>query len=355
MKYKKHYETDVAIIGAGPVGLFAVFQAGLLGMKSVLIDSLPELGGQLTALYPEKPIFDIPAFPKILAKDLVARLVEQQQPMLSPSLLECRAETITLQTKKSYPICLMLKQLGNQVMKLPPEDRKIEVYCKAVIIAAGAGAFDHKKPPIANLAEFENTSVFYFVKNPKDFKDKTIVIAGGGDSAVDWAINLTKYTKKIFVVHRRSDFRAAPQSVALMQTLVQQEKITLVIPYQPTGLKGHQGQISEVILQDLDGKERALAADIFLPFYGFASALGPLGQWGMETTPRGQIMVDVNSMLTCLPGVYAVGDVAQYPSKYKLIMQGFADVAVACHHMFPKVTGQDLHFEHSTTRGLPNL
>ena len=356
MKYKKHYETDIAIIGAGPVGLFTVFQAGLLGMKSVLVDSLPELGGQLIALYPEKPIYDIPAFPKILAKHLVEHLVEQMKPMNGVELLDTKALQFTRHQDDAHPIRLMVEH------RFQEKKETIDIKCKAIIIAAGAGAFDHKKPPIANLAQFENRSVFYFVKNPKDFKDKVVVIAGGGDSAVDWAVNLAgRGAKKIIVVHRRDDFRAAPQSVAMMRSLVEQQKIELRIPYQPVGLVAapqgasgdDSGKLQAVILQHLDGKSEEVAADFFLPFYGFASSLGPLGDWGFKTTNRGQIEVKGGTMETLLPQIYAVGDVAIYEGKYKLIMQGFADAAVACHHIFPLVHGQALHFEHSTTRGLP--
>ncbi|MDI9314356.1 MAG: NAD(P)/FAD-dependent oxidoreductase [Hydrotalea sp.] len=352
MRYKKNYETDIAIIGAGPVGLFTVFQAGLLGMKSVLVDSLPELGGQLAALYPEKPIYDIPAFPKILAKTLVDHLVEQMRPMNPIELLDTKALQFTRHEGTPYPLHLATEH------SFQNKKDSIEVKCKAIIIAAGAGAFDHKKPPINNLAQFENKSVFYFVKNPKDFKDKMVVIAGGGDSAVDWAINLASGgAKKVIVVHRRDDFRAAPQSVAMMRSLVAQQKIELRIPYQPVGLVAAQhddSQLRAVTLQHLDGNQEDVAADIFLPFYGFASSLGPLGNWGFTTTNRGQIEVHHGTMQTALPQVYAVGDVAMYEGKYKLIMQGFADAAVACHHIFPLVHGQALHFEHSTTRGLPN-
>ena len=277
MKYKKNYETDIAIIGAGPVGLFAVFQAGLLGMKTVLIDSLPELGGQLTALYPEKPIYDIPAFPKILAKNLIEHLTEQMRPMNPVELLDTKAVQFGRGDGK-YPIHLMAEHV------LQNKKETIDIKCKAIMIAAGAGAFDHKKPPIPNLAQFENTSVFYFVKNPKDFKDKVVVIGGGGDSAVDWAINLAgRGARKIIVVHRRDDFRAAPQSVAMMRSLVEQKKIELRIPYQPVGIiesANDKAQLQAVVLQDLDGKNEEVAADVFLPFYGFASSLGPLAQLG---------------------------------------------------------------------------
>ncbi len=357
MKYKKNYETDVVIIGAGPVGLFTVFQAGLLGMKTILLDSLPELGGQLTALYPEKPIYDIPAFPKILAKTLVENLIEQMRPMQPTELLNTKAISFKQTGDTRHPLCLSAEHAYQE------KKANIDIKCKTIIIAAGAGAFDHKKPPIANLSEFENTSVFYFVKNPKDFKDKTIVIAGGGDSAVDWAVNLAERgAKKIIVVHRRDDFRAAPQSVAMMRTLAAANKIELKIPYQPTGLvaaSGHvdgsnRGQIAAVTLQSLDGKSENIMADIFLPFYGFASSLGTLANWGLTITNRGQIEVKNSTMETGLPHIYAVGDVVHYEGKYKLIMQGFADAAVACHHMFPQVKGEEFHFEHSTTRGLPS-
>lgn len=346
---KKNYETDVAIIGAGPVGIFTVFQAGLLGMKTILIDSLPELGGQLVALYPEKPIYDIPGFPKVLAKDLVQHLTDQMSPMKPEVMLLTRATTLTTDGG-NYPLKLMAEYV------LAGKVEQITIGCKVIMVAAGAGLFDHKKPPIPNLAQFENTSVFYFVKNPKDFTDKVVVIGGGGDSAVDWAINLAPRARKVIVVHRRDDFRAAPQSVAMMKSLVTSGKIELKIPYQPAGLvplAGDETRLKAVVLQDFDGATVEVEADIFLPFYGFASSLGPLAAWGFQTTPRGQIVVNPATMETAVPRVYAIGDVASYDSKYKLILQGFADSAVACHHAFARVTGAALHFEHSTTRGLP--
>ncbi|NBX04430.1 MAG: NAD(P)/FAD-dependent oxidoreductase, partial [Alphaproteobacteria bacterium] len=256
--------TDIVIVGAGPVGLFAVFQAGMLKMRAHVIDTLDAVGGQCTALYPEKPIYDIPAYPSILAADLIEKLAAQAAPF-----------------NPTY-------HLGQQVMKLAKTadgfhvttSTGTEIACKAVIIAAGCGAFGPNRPPMDNLEAFEEKSVRYMVTRREDFRGKKIVIAGGGDSAVDWAISLAELTEKLYVVHRRDKFRCAPESADRLKALAGAGKIEMVVPYQLSGLEGENGTISSVIVATLDGETKKLEADFLLPFFGLSMELGPIANWG---------------------------------------------------------------------------
>ncbi len=331
------FATDVVIIGAGPVGLFAVFECGMLKMKCHVIDSLEHAGGQCTALYPEKPIFDIPGYPVIAAGELIARLEEQAEPFGPVYHLNQQAQDV-VKTPTGFEVAT---STGNTIA------------CKAILIAAGAGAFGPNRPPLDNLAAFEGKSVFYMVKQRKDFADKTIVIAGGGDSAVDWAVSLSEVAKKVYVVHRRDKFRAAPEMVDKLQKIAATGKAEMVIPYQLHGLRGDGGQLKEVIVADLDGKERALAADVLLPFFGITPQLGPVAEWGVNIDLH-HIPVDPSTCETNIPGIFAIGDIATYNRKLKLILTGFAEAAQACHAIHPLVfPGQALHFVYSTTKGVP--
>lgn len=331
-------ETDVVIIGAGPVGLFAIFELGMLKIRAHVVDSLEQVGGQCTALYPEKPIYDIPGLPMISGMALIDNLEAQAAPF-----------------KPIY-------HLNQQVTRLEKRadgrfdletSRGTRFLCKAVIIAAGSGAFGPNRPPLDGLAEFEGKSVFYMVKRREDFRGKRIVIAGGGDSAVDWAASLPEVADMVYVVHRRDKFRAAPETVDRMADWARQGKLELVTPCQLSGLQGHNGVLKAVEVKDLDGNPRVLAADILLPFFGLAAKLGPIAEWGFPIE-KNTIPVDRATCQTPLAGVFAVGDVAQYDGKLKLILQGFADVAGAAHAIHPIVfPDQALHFEHSTTAGLP--
>jgi thioredoxin reductase (NADPH) len=329
--------SDIAIIGAGPVGLFAVFQAGMLEMKTVVIDSIDAAGGQCTALYPEKPIFDIPAYPRIQASELVERLTEQAAPF-EPKYL-----------------------LGEQVVGLTEREggwrlttsEGTEIDVTAVIIAAGCGAFGPNKPPLARLGEFEETSVFYLVTRREDFRNKRVVIAGGGDSAVDWTLSLADVARRIMVVHRRDRFRAAPESVRRLHELARSGAIDLVVPYQLHGLEGEDGQLSAVVVRDLDGNERALQADVLLPFYGLSMNLGPILDWELAID-RNHVRVDPATCATDRKGIFAIGDITTYPGKLKLILSGFSEAAMACHAIHSLVhPDKVLHFEYSTTKGVP--
>ena len=332
--------TDICIIGAGPVGLFTVFQCGMLGMKCHVIDSLDMVGGQCSALYPQKPIYDIPAFPKIDAQDLIDNLTQQARPFnpvyhLSQSVVDLAGDAIN-----SFVLTT---------------DKNTKIHAKAVIIAAGAGAFGANKPPLKDLALYEDKSVFYMVKNRDDFHDKSIVIAGGGDSAVDWAISLSQIAKNITLIHRRDVFRAAPASVAKMRDLVKQGVINLITPAQPVGLVGNKGILTAVQMRDDDDNVTDLPADIFLPFYGLATNLGKIAQWHLNLN-KNHIIVNPTTAQTNRDAIYAVGDIATYDNKLKLILTGFAEAAMAAHHAYGIVyNGKALHFEYSTGKGLPSL
>ncbi len=333
----QHIEADVAIVGAGPVGLFAVFELGMLKLSSVLIDALAEVGGQCTALYPEKPIYDIPAHPAIEAGALITRLEEQIAPFRTPRLLGCQVNGLS----------------GERGAFSLTTDRGDTVRAKAVIVAAGAGAFGPNRPPLNDLPAYEATgAVQYYVRRREDLRDKRVVIAGGGDSAVDWALAL-KDIARVTVVHRRPKFRAAPESAQQLDEAARNGEIEMVIPYQLHGLTGANGVLSTVEVATLDGAVKQLPADVLLPFFGLSMDLGPIGSWGLQSEKH-HVTIDPATCQTSLPGVFAIGDVVTYPGKLKLILQGFSEAAVAAHAIFPVVhPDQALHFEYSTTKGVP--
>jgi thioredoxin reductase (NADPH) len=333
----QYLETDVAIVGAGPVGLFAVFELGMLKLSSVLIDALPEVGGQCTALYPEKPIFDIPAHPAIEAGALVTQLEQQIAPFPSPRLLGRQVNGLS----------------GQRGAFTLTTDQGDTVRAKVVIVAAGAGAFGPNRPPLEGLAAYETTgAVQYYVRRREDLRGKRVVIAGGGDSAVDWALAL-KDIAQVAVVHRRAKFRAAPESAARMDEAARKGEIEMVIPYQLHGLQGTGGVLSAVEVATLDGAVKPLPADVLLPFFGLSMDLGPIAAWGLQSQAH-HVAIDPATCQTSLPGVFAIGDVATYPGKLKLILQGFSEAAVAAHAIFPIVhPDRALHFEYSTTKGVP--
>lgn len=333
-----HIASDVVIVGAGPVGLFAIFQCGMLNMRCHVIDSLEQPGGQCRALYPEKPIYDIPAYPRIDGGDLITQLEEQAAPFSPTYHLN---QQVTAYSRDGD-------------WHLVTSSRGTTIAARAIIIAAGAGAFGPNRPPLTGIEDYEGRSVFYLVKSRQDFAGKRLVIAGGGDSAFDWALSLADIAAKIYFVHRRDSFRAAPESVTRLKALAaQSDKIEMVIPYQLHGLRGEDGQLTGVEVADLDGKTRLLEADVLLPFFGLVPQLGPLKEWDLGITLH-HIPVQQATCETRLPGVFAVGDVAEYPGKLKLILTGFAEAAAAAHAIHPLVfPGQALHFEYSTSKGIP--
>ncbi|MDA0260846.1 MAG: NAD(P)/FAD-dependent oxidoreductase, partial [Proteobacteria bacterium] len=323
--------SDVTIIGAGPVGLFAVFTLGMLGMRCQVVDVLDELGGQCTALYPEKPIYDIPGYPEIAAGELIGRLGEKIAPFRPAFHLGQQIVAV----KKDHAHWIAFTSKG------------LEIKSKAIVIAAGVGAFGPNRPPLDRLEEFEGQSVFYTVRRIQDFAGKRVVIAGGGDSAVDWALSLAEVAKRVIVVHRRAKFKAAPENQYRLSELAKRGVIDLEIPYQLAGLEGEDGILTTVIAASLDGNQVRIQADILLPFFGLAMKLGPIADWGLNLD-RNHLVVDPATGATNRPGIYAIGDIAQYPGKLKLILTGFAEAAVAARAIHPLVfPDRELHVEYS--------
>ncbi len=335
-------ETDIAVIGAGPVGLFAVFECGMLEMRCHVIDALEGIGGQCSALYPEKPIYDIPGFPEIMASALIENLERQAAPFDPVYHLN---QQVTSLSETGTGRWLLETSSGTRLD------------AGAVLIAAGVGAFGPNRPPLEGLAAYEGKSVFYLVKSREDFRGKKVVIAGGGDSAVDWALSLAEIAQSLKVVHRRPKFRAAPESARRLQQLADAGTLELVIPFQLDALEGKDGTLEAVIVKDLDGNVRSLEADVLLPFFGLSQNLGPVAEWGLDLE-KNHITVEAASMSASgsasRPGLYAIGDIATYPGKLKLILTGFAEAALAAHsardHLHPD---QVYHFEYSTPHGVP--
>jgi len=335
----EEHSTDVAIIGAGPAGLFAIFELGMLKIRCHVIDSLDSAGGQCAALYPEKPIYDIPAHPAIEGLALVEKLSEQAAPF--------------------HPTY----HLNQQVVKLAKQEGgfRLEtsagtvIHSKAVVIAAGCGAFGPNRPPLEGLDAYESSgAVRYMVTQKERFRDARVVIAGGGDSAVDWAVALADIAAQIYVVHRRDKFRAMPESVARMQAYEKAGKVEMVIPYQLDGLEGTNGNLTGVRVATLDGETRIVQADYLLPFFGLAMELGPIADWGLNLEMN-HIEVDPSTCETNIEGIFAIGDIATYKNKLKLILCGFSEAAMAAHAIrnivYPDVA---YHFEYSTTKGVPD-
>ena len=328
--------TDVAIIGAGPAGLFAVFECGMLKMRCVLIDTLEATGGQCGALYPEKPIYDVPAYPSILAGELIERLEAQAAPFTPVKLLAQRVDALA----RDGEGFVLTTSAGNTV------------HAKAVLIAAGAGAFGPNRPPLEGLAAYEATgAVRYMVSRREEFRGKRVVIAGGGDSAVDWALSL-KDLAHVTMVHRRPKFRAAPESAAQLEAAAAAGQIEMAVPYQLHGLEGAEGRLSAVVLATLKGEEKRVEADHLLAFFGLSMELGPIADWGLGLEKH-HIVVQAATCETNIPGIHAIGDIATYPGKLKLILQGFSEAAMAAHAIHPRVfPGEALHFEYSTSKGV---
>jgi thioredoxin reductase (NADPH) len=331
-------ETDVCIIGAGPVGLFAVFECGMLKMRSVVVDALDAIGGQCIALYPEKPIYDIPAHPAIDGAVLIERLIAQAAPFAPDYRLGRRVESLVREADGRLRLAT---SAGDTIV------------ARAVVIAAGAGAFGPNRPPLDGLADYEGTSIFYAVQRREAFRGKRVVIAGGGDSAVDWAVSLADVAASVAVVHRRPKFRAAPEMVTRLEALAAEGRVSMVVPYQLQALHGAGGALTGVEVATLKGETQVLPADVLLPFFGLAMELGPIAEWGLGLE-RNHITVDAATCATNVPGVFAIGDIATYPGKLKLILQGFSEAAMAAHAIHPLVHPDTaLHFEYSTTKGVP--
>jgi thioredoxin reductase (NADPH) len=326
-------ETDVAIIGAGPVGLFAVFELGLLDLKAHLVDILDRPGGQCTELYPEKPIYDIPGLPIVTGQELTERLMDQVKPF---------APTFHLGQMASA-----LKREEDGRWKLST-DNDVEIIAPVVMVAAGGGSFVPKRPPIPGIEAYENRSVFYAVRKMDAFRDKNILIAGGGDSALDWTINLAPIAKSLTLVHHRDGFRAAQHSVNKMRELVAEGKVNFHVA-SVKELHGPDGQLASVTLAGADKKEFAHACDTFLPFFGLTIKLGPIADFGLNLHEN-LIQVDTARFESATPGIFAIGDINTYTGKLKLILCGFHEAALAAQAAFHICRpNEKLRFQYTTS------
>jgi thioredoxin reductase (NADPH) len=325
--------TDVVIIGAGPCGLFTVFELGLLDIRCHVLDILDRPGGQCAELYPEKPIYDIPALPLVTGAELTSRLMEQAKPFKPQFHFNQMVTSLVKRSDNDFE----LKTDGDLVFN-----------CKVVVIAAGGGSFMPKKPPIPGIEAYEGSSVFYSVKKMEAFRDKDMLIVGGGDSALDWVNNLQPIAKSMTLLHRRDEFRAAPDSVNKMRELVAAGKMQLKIG-QVTGLTGANGILTSAQVKGTDGKMSDVTCNTMLPFFGLTMKLGPVAEWGLNLTEN-LISVDTEKFETNVPGIFAVGDINTYPGKLKLILSGFHEAALMAQQAFRYINpGERLLFQYTTS------
>ncbi|MEL7268286.1 MAG: NAD(P)/FAD-dependent oxidoreductase [Bacteroidota bacterium] len=332
-------KTDMLIIGAGPTGLFTVFEAGLLKMKCHLIDSLPIPGGQCAEIYPKKPIYDIPAYPEILAGDLVERLMEQIKPFEPGFTLGERAETLNRLEDGSFVVTT---------------DKGTEHHAPVVVIAGGLGCFEPRKPQIPNIAKFEDKGIAYMIKDPEKYRNKKVVIAGGGDSALDWSIFLTDVAKEVHLVHRRNEFRGALDSVEKASKLAKKGSIKLHTPAEVTTINGN-GKLDSVTIQKNTGGKDSLQVktDYFIPLFGLSPKLGPIANWGLEIEKNAIKVNNAKDYQTNIPGVFAIGDVNTYEGKLKLILSGFHEAAVMCQYAYSVINpGKKYVLKYTTVGGV---
>ncbi len=334
-------KTDILIIGAGPTGLFTVFEAGLLKLKCHLIDALPQPGGQCSEIYPKKPIYDIPAYPEILAGDLTHKLMEQCKQFEPGFTLGERAETIDKQEDGTFIVTT---------------NKGTKHHAPVVAIAGGLGSFEPRKPQIHNINEYEDVGVEYIIKDPEVYRNKKVVIAGGGDSALDWSIFLSDVAKSVTLVHRRNEFRGHLDSVEKVQELKNAGKINLITPAEVIGLLGAD-KVTGVVVKESDDihldKEYELECDHFIPLFGLSPKLGPIANWGLEIE-KNAIKVD-NSLdyQTNIPGVFAIGDVNTYPGKLKLILCGFHEATLMCQSAYQIINpGKRYVMKYTTVSGV---
>ena len=328
-------KTDILIIGAGPTGLFTVFEAGLLKLKCHLIDALPQPGGQCSEIYPKKPIYDIPAYPEILAGDLTEKLLEQIKSFQPGFTLGERAETIEKLEDETFIVTT---------------NKGTKHHAPIVAIAGGLGSFEPRKPPIPNIAHFEDVGVEYIIRDPEVYRDKKVVIAGGGDSALDWAIFLTDIASEVSLVHRRNEFRGALDSVDKVQELKDAGKITMITPAEVTGILGDEKVTGVSIVKNGEEKIK-LEVDHFIPLFGLSPKLGPIANWGLDIEKNA---IKVNNALdyqTNIPGIYAIGDVNTYPGKLKLILCGFHEATLMCQSAYKRIHPNKKYVMKYTTVG----
>ena len=329
-------ETDICIIGAGPVGLFAVFEAGLLKMRCHVVDALPVVGGQLSEIYPKKPIYDIPGYPEIKAEELVQKLQLQITPFEPTFTLGERIET--------------LKRLENGSFFLETSDHT-EIHAKVIVIAGGLGCFEPRKPELDKLESFEGKGVVYMVKDPEKFRDKKLLIAGGGDSALDWTIYLADIAKEITLVHRNESFRGSPDSAQKVSDLAKAGKINLLLSTNLLSVHGN-GALNSVRVSNKAGVIREIETDFMIPLFGLSPKLGPIGEWGLNLD-KNAIEVNTLDYATNIPAIFAIGDINTYPGKLKLILSGFHEGALMAQSAFKFVyPNQKLSFKYTTVNGV---
>jgi thioredoxin reductase (NADPH) len=328
--------TDICIIGAGPVGLFAVFEAGLLKMRCHLVDVLPQVGGQLSEIYPQKPIYDIPGYPEIKAQELVDNLMEQIKPFDPGFTLGERVERLVKQEDGSYQVIT---------------SDKTSIHCKVVVIAGGLGCFEPRKPDIENLQIFEGKGVSYMVKDPELYRDRKVVLAGGGDSALDWTIFLANIAQEITLIHRGDTFRGAPDSAEKVFKLAEMGKINLILSSHLNKINGDT-HLEKVHLLSKTKEEKILDTDYLIPLFGLSPKLGPIGEWGLNIE-KSAIAVNTEDYSTNVERIYAIGDINTYPGKLKLILSGFHEAALMCQSAFKYVyPDQKLSFKYTTVYGV---
>ena len=329
-------QTDLCIIGAGPVGLFAVFEAGLLKMRCHLIDALPQVGGQLSEIYPHKPIYDIPGFPTVKAQELIDNQMEQIKPFAPTFTLGERVESLEKQEDGSY----IVRTSDNTA-----------VHCQAIAIAAGLGSFEPRKPEIPGILDFEKKGIDYMVKNPETYRDKNIIIAGGGDSALDWTIYLADIARSVTLIHRSDNFRGAPDSADKVFELAKQGKINLLLSHNLLGVSGNEW-LTDVKVSSKALGDYSISADYLIPLYGLTPKLGPIAEWGLNID-KNAIEVKTFDYSTNVERIYAIGDINTYPGKLKLILCGYHEATLMVQSAFKYVyPEQKLSFKYTTVNGV---
>ena len=324
-------KTDVIIIGAGPVGLFAVHQLGIKGLKAVVIDNLDKAGGQCIELYPDKPIYDIPAVPECTGEELTKKLLEQIKPFKTKFFLNERVNEVN-QDKENWII---------------KTNKNNNFFAPNIIIAGGVGSFEPRKLSLKDAEKFEVTSVFYSVQNKEDFKSKNISIFGGGDSALDWTLELSKFSK-VNLIHRRDEFRGAPHTLSEIKKMEKEGKVSIKTPCQLEAIEGDK-KIKSIAVKFEDGKIEKIDTDIVLGFFGLIMKLGPIAEWGLNMNKK-TIQVNPENFETNKKGIFAVGDICSYPGKLRLILSGFHEVALASVECFKRARPNEKYkFEFTTS------
>ena len=330
-------KTDILIIGAGPVGMFAVFEAGLLKLRCHLIDALPQPGGQCSEIYPKKPIYDIPAYPEVLAGDLIDNLAEQIAPFEPGYTLGERAETI--------------EKLEDGTFKVTT-NKGTEHYAPTVFIAGGLGSFEPRKPPIKELPEYEDKGVEYIIRDPEFYRNKRVVISGGGDSALDWSIFLSDVASEVSLVHRRNEFRGALDSVEKVAELSKEGKINLITDAEVKEIHGD-GKVESVMIKHKKDGDIVKECDHFIPLFGLSPKLGPIANWGLEIEKNAIVVNNALDYQTNIPGVFAIGDVNTYPGKLKLILCGFHEATIAVQYAYNIINpGKRYVMKYTTVNGV---